>query len=94
MTAWRYPAVDQVAGGENPSTSVWVPCVAGQDIAAGVEVNFGAETLCLCAHRAGEVGCAPGLRKAGVIVHLGRGRQGTAGQMALDDHDIESGGSC
>ena len=55
---------------------------------AGVEL--GAETVCLCAHRAGEAGTAHGHRKAGVIVHLPRGHQGTAGQMALDDQGVES----
>jgi hypothetical protein len=30
------------------------------------------------------------LRKAGVIVHLSRVHEGTAGQMALDDQGVES----
>jgi hypothetical protein len=42
-------------------------------------VELGAESVCLCAHRGCEAGSAHGLRKAGVIVHLSRGHQGTAG---------------
>jgi hypothetical protein len=55
---------------------------------AGVEL--GAETVSLCAHRAGKAGTAHGHRKTGVIVHLPRGHQRTAGQMALDDQGVES----
>ena len=55
---------------------------------AGVEL--GAETVSLCAHRAGKAGTAHGHTKAGVIVYLPRVHQGTAGQRALDDQGVES----
>ena len=53
-------------------------------------VELGAETVCLCAHRAGQAWSAHGPREAGVIVHLARGHQGTARQVALDDKGVES----
>jgi hypothetical protein len=53
-------------------------------------VELGTETICLCTHRAGEAGSAPGPRKAGVIVHLPCEIQRTAGLMALDDQGVES----
>jgi hypothetical protein len=48
-------------------------------------LKLGAETACLCAHRAGEDGSAHGRRNARIVVHLSRGHQRTTGQMALDD---------